>query len=88
MILSRKIRFKPLLRAVLLSLSLSLAISAYVTLTEWQLNPGAIYRGAHGTEWHIVWETFSSWQLPLLSLFAAIFLLAEMVMQLFKRKNK
>ena len=41
-----------------------LVVAAWMTLLDWRLNPGGIFRDAQGTNWSIVIETGWSWFLP------------------------
>ena len=41
-----------------------LLIAGGVTLVEWWQNPGGIFQTQAGTQWHIVWQTWSSWFFP------------------------
>lgn len=54
-----------------IGLLVAVVLSTIVTIVEWWQNPGGIYRAATGTDWRIVWETWTSWFVPtLLTVFA------------------
>ena len=64
----RGLFFKSLLVGVLLSILLA----AVPTVLHWIDNPGGVFRGAEGTQWESVIETFWSWLWPALLLAVAV----------------
>ncbi len=47
-------------------------VALFVTLVEWVLNPHDLFHGDPGTDWGVVWETWTSWFLPTLLILAPI----------------
>lgn len=60
-------------------LGLATLVSLLATANDWRLNPGGIFRAAGGTEWYVVWQTFLSWQLPLLLILLPVFALLSYI---------
>jgi len=42
----------------------ALLAATAITFIDWRLNPGGVFHGQAGTDWKIVWETWSSWCAP------------------------
>lgn len=66
-------------------LAVALVVALGVTLLEWYENPGGIFRGDTGTQWHYVWETAWSWFAPTFLYGVAIAWLAQLVYAGYKR---
>lgn len=66
-----------------------LLIAGGVTLMEWWQNPGGIYQTQAGTQWHIVWQTWSSWFFPVaLTVLVLVWAVALFVFWLRSRKRR
>ena len=50
--------------ALVVGLPAGFLVGCVLTLMEWRQNPGGIYQTQAGTEWDIVWQTWSSWFFP------------------------
>lgn len=49
-----------------------LVTASVMTLLDWRLNPGGVFRGPEGTDWSVVVETAVSWLWPVALLVAAV----------------
>jgi hypothetical protein len=58
--------------AVLASTSLGLLVASAMSFLDWRLNPGGIFHSETGTNWHVVWETWLSWFIPVFFLVGAV----------------
>lgn len=56
---------KTLLKGLAIGFITSLLVSSIMTFVDWQKNPSGIFHSSRGTDWGIVWDTFTSWFLPL-----------------------
>ena len=65
---------RSLVRVAAAGAATGLVVAAWMTLLDWRLNPGGIFRGTHGTNWSIVIETGWSWFLPVTIVATAIVL--------------
>lgn len=65
-----------------------LLFASVVTLMEWWQNPGGIYQTQAGTQWQIVWQTWSSWFFPVaLTILALVWGTALFVFYLRSRRQ-
>ena len=60
--------------AVAAGIGAGLVVAAWMTLLDWRINPGGIFRGTDGTNWSIVIETGWSWFLPVTVVVTALVL--------------
>ncbi len=59
---------------VIAGLSAGSLVSLTMTIADWLLNPGGLFRNEHGTDWLVVAETAVSWFWPvaLIALFTTV----------------
>lgn len=50
--------------------AVGLAVASTMTFLDWRINPGGIFHDAYNTDWAIVWETATSWFLPVAAIVA------------------
>lgn len=48
-----------------LAAMLAWVVAVSMTWLDWHRNPGGVFQGPEGTHWQAVWETASSWFIPL-----------------------
>jgi len=66
-----------------------LLVAGGITLMEWWQNPGGIFQTQVGTDWHIVWQTWSSWFFPVaLTVLALAWVTAFFVFWLRSRRRR
>ena len=61
-------------RGVLVSASLALVVASAMSFLDWRLNPEGIFHSENETHWHMVWETWVSWFVPVFFLTGALIL--------------
>ena len=59
-------------KSLFIGILLSVGLAAIPTVLHWIDNPGGVFRGAQGTRWASVIETFWSWLWPALLLAVAV----------------
>ncbi|MDZ7691652.1 MAG: hypothetical protein U5K69_11095 [Balneolaceae bacterium] len=64
-----------------------LGISSLTTYLDWRNNLSGIFHTREGTDWNMVWDTFSSWFLPLSLLLTTTLLIVAIVLKLLKRRH-
>ena len=62
----------PWRNAALFAVILATIVAGIVTLIDWVINPDGVFHGGLGTDWGVVWQTWSSWFLPALAVIAVI----------------
>ena len=61
---------------LLAGIFLAALVAVVPTTLDWMHNPGEVFRSGEVTRWSIVWDTFASWFLPAVLLFAPFTVLA------------
>lgn len=59
-------RHRWLVKGCLLGCAIALLLASVPTAMDWYTNPAGLFRGASGTRWDIVLDTFLSWLWPLI----------------------
>ncbi|MFT5788444.1 MAG: hypothetical protein ACI8SJ_000547 [Shewanella sp.] len=63
----------------------SVIVTLVIVLWEWLENPGGIFRGDNGTQWHFVYDTAISWFVPTLIYSLAVVFIAALLFSTIKR---
>ena len=69
------------IRAFAAGTGVGLIVASWMTMLDWRLNPGGIFRGAEGTNWSIVIETGLSWFVPVAVAATALVLILQMILR-------
>lgn len=51
-------------RTLITGALLSALLAAVMTTVDWRKNPSGLFHNVDGTDWAIVWATFTSWFWP------------------------
>ena len=57
-------RLKHWILGVVFGVTAGFLTGAFYAYSDWELNPGGIFRNEHGTDWSIVMDTVTSWWVP------------------------
>lgn len=49
---------------IVIGFAVGVTVASIMAFFDWRLNPGRIFHSDNGTDWHIVWQTWISWFIP------------------------